>query len=126
MFNRTAPRALALSFAIVVVFALAVVAIFAIPTPSAPNNTVARIATCAEFANGDYPADTVGGVCYLPGQDDSRGYPALDTADYGTDIPRCASDDWNSDHAARCYTQRVTDGAVLVIDSTDTVIATIK
>lgn len=124
MFNRTAPRALALSFAIAVVFVLAVIAVMVIPTPSAPS--VTRIATCAEFADAPYPTDTVGGVCYLPGQDDSRGYPALDTADHGTDIPRCASDDWNSDHVARCYTQRVTDGAVLIIDQSDTVVATLK
>lgn len=55
-----------------------------------------------------------------------HGEPELDTAEYGTDIPRCASDDWNSDHVARCYTERVTDGAVLIIDQADNVIATLK
>ncbi len=55
---------------------------------------------------------------------DSRGFPALDTADYGTDIPRCASDDYNSTHLPRCYTTTV-EGAVLVIDQTDTVIASL-
>jgi hypothetical protein len=95
-------------------------AVLAIPTPTAP--TVSQVAVCGNF---DAPANaTVGGACYLPTQ--YHGAPTLDTSAYGTDIPRCASDDWNSDHVARCYTERVTDGAVLIIDQTDTVIATLK
>jgi hypothetical protein len=100
--------------------AVTVGAVLAIPTPTAP--AVSQVAVCGNF---DAPANaTVGGACYLPTQ--YHGAPTLDTSAYGTDIPRCASDDWNSDHVARCYTERVTDGAVLIIDQTDTVIATLK
>lgn len=95
-------------------------AILAIPTPSAPFGT--HVAVCG---NIDAPANaTVGGACYLPTM--YHGAPTLDTSAYGTDIPRCASDDWNSDHVARCYTERVTDGAVLIIDQADNVVATLK
>lgn len=70
---------------------------------------------------------TTAAYSYETGPDNQyHGYPELDTAEYGTDIPRCASDDWNADHVARCYTERVTDGAVLIIDASDTVIATLK
>lgn len=126
MFNRTAPRALALAFATVIVVILAVVAIFAIPVASAPAAT-AGVVPCSAYGDGMpvVPGNgTIGGVCYLPTE--YHGFPTLDTADYGTDIPRCASDDFNADHVARCYTERVTDGAVLVLDQADTVIATLK
>ncbi len=56
---------------------------------------------------------------------DSRGFPALDTADYGTDIPRCASDDSNTAHVARCYTERTTDNAVIIVGQDDSTLATL-
>lgn len=121
MFTRTAPRALALAFAIVAVTVLAIVAVFTIPVASAPTESL-RVASCSEFATGNV-LNVAGGVCYLPTEDD-RGFPNIDTADYGTDIPRCESDDFNSTHLPRCYTES-TD-AVIVIDSTDTVIATLS
>lgn len=51
------------------------------------------------------------------------GYPTLDTADWGTDIPRCASDDWNSTHLPRCYVESST--SVIVIDQDDNTLATL-
>lgn len=38
-------------------------------------------------------------------------------------IPRCLSDDYNDGTQDQCYTVRVTDGAVLVIDRSDRVIS---
>ena len=38
-------------------------------------------------------------------------------------IPRCASDDYNDGSVPLCYIVRVTDGAVLVIDDSDTVVS---
>lgn len=124
MFNRTAPRALALAFALVIVFALAVVAVFAIPTPSAPQAT-STVVPCSSYDDGMpvMPGNGVtGGVCYLPTQ--YNGYPTLDTADYGTDIPRCASDDFNADSVPRCYTER--PGAVIIMDQSSAILATLK
>lgn len=78
---------------------------------------------CSDFDGGASPADALPGVCALPTVGDTL--PALDTADYGTDIPRCASDDFNADHVARCYTERVTDNAVIILDQDDHVLATV-
>jgi len=41
----------------------------------------------------------------------------------GAPIERCLSDDYNDGSQALCYTVRVTDGAVLIIDATDTVVS---
>jgi hypothetical protein len=38
-------------------------------------------------------------------------------------IPQCISDDFNDGTQSLCYTTRVTDGAIIVIDSTDTVVS---
>lgn len=116
--------------AVLIAASLAVVtvgAVLAIPTPAAPASTVAHVVPCSTYGDGMpvIPGNgVIGGACYLPTM--YHGAPTLDTSAYGTDIPRCASDDWNSDHVARCYTERVTDGAVLIIDQTDNVIATLK
>lgn len=120
MFNRTAPRALALALTIVAVFILAIVAVTAIPVASAPAGAT-HVVPCAEFADGT-PTDATGGVCYLPEQ--ANGAPTLDTADWGTDIPRCASDDWNSTGLPRCYTESPDD--VQIVDADDVTIATIS
>ena len=101
-------------------------AVLSIPTPAAPA-TVAHVVPCSTYGDGMpvIPGNgVIGGACYLPTQ--YHGAPTLDTVSYGTDIARCASDDWNSTHMSRCYTERVTDGAVLVIDQSDTVIGTLK
>lgn len=70
---------------------------------------------------GTTSPDAIDGACYLPTEYD--GHPTLDTTAYGTDIAHCASDDWNSTHISRCYTERVTDGAVIILDASDSVIA---
>ncbi len=123
MFNRTAPRALALSFGIVAIAALAIVGITAIPVASAPTG-LSTVVPCSAYGDGT-PVMTgngvTGGVCYLPTE--YNGFPTLDTADYGTDIPRCAEDDWNSTGLARCYTE--SEAAVVIIDASDTTIATL-
>jgi hypothetical protein len=129
MFNRTAPRALALAFVLIAVVVAAIVLITgSLGTATAGQDGVPAAAhtvhACVDYADGTAPADDVNGACYLPTT--YHGAPTLDTAAYGTDIPRCASDDFNADHVARCYTERVTDGAVLIIDASDTVIATLK
>lgn len=77
---------------------------------------------CDRFAHGTPSERVTPGVCYLD-TTDSRGYPWLDTADYGTDIPRCASDDWNASHLPRCYT--TAGGTVILLNSDDTTLATI-
>lgn len=80
---------------------------------------------CADFADGT-PTNAITAACYLPEQpDDVRDLPDIDTAEYGTDIPRCAEDDWNADHVPVCYTERVTDNAVIIIDADDEIIATL-
>jgi hypothetical protein len=119
MFNRTAPRALALSLGIVAIAALAIVGVTAIPVASAPTGTT-NVVPCSEFATGN-AENATGGVCYLPTE--YNGFPTLDTADYGTDIPRCAEDDWNSTGLPRCYTE--SEAAVIIIDASDTTIATL-
>lgn len=131
MFNRTAPRALALAFAIVVAFVLAIVAVTAIPVASAPSSPAARVVPCSAHGDGMPVAtgtDVIGGACFLPFTTHINGddWPNLDTVDYGTDIPRCASDDWNSTGLPRCYTLRVTDGAVIIIGADDSTLATLK
>lgn len=118
MFNRTAPRALAIVFAILAVAVIAIVAL-AVPLPTAPTGTT-HVVPCAAYADGN-PTDATGGVCYLPTERD--GFPDLDTADYGTDIPRCAADDWNADHVARCYTE--SPNAVIIFDAASNRLATI-
>ncbi len=119
MFNRTAPRALALAFAIVAVAVIAIVAL-AVPLPSAPPATT-HVVPCAAFADGN-PTDATGGVCYLP--ESVNGFPTLDTADYGTDIPRCATDDSNTTHLARCYTE--SSDAVILVNADDSTLATLN
>lgn len=119
MFTRTAPRALALAFAIVAVTVIAIVAL-AVPLPTAPTGTT-HVVPCAAFADGN-PTDATGGVCYLPTE--HGGFPTLDTADYGTDIPRCATDDSNATHLARCYTE--SPDAVILVNADDTTLATIN
>lgn len=124
MFTRTAPRALALAFAIVVAFVLAVVAVTGIPTPAAPRG-LSTVVPCSAYDDGlpVMPGNGVtGGVCYLPEQ--FNGAPTLDTADWGTDIPRCASDDFNSTGLPRCYTE--SPAAVIIIDAEDETLATIS
>lgn len=120
MLNRTAPRALTLAFAIVIVFALAIVAVTAVPVPTAPAGAT-HVVPCAEFADGN-PTDATGGVCYLPEQ--YGGHPTLDTAAWGTDIPRCASDDGNSTGLPRCYTESPTD--VQIVGADDATLATVS
>ncbi len=89
------------------------------PTTDTPAVTVAY---CSQYAHGEPDSDTIPGVCYLP-TTDARGYHTLDTAEWGTDIPRCASDDWNETHLPRCYTEA--PGEVIVVDQDDTTLATI-
>lgn len=86
-----------------------------------PAPTVPTALDCSEYANGTPTSDGIPGVCYLPTTVD--GYPTIDTTGYGTDIPRCASDDWNSTGLPRCYTERVTDGAIVILNESDAVIA---
>lgn len=50
-----------------------------------------------------------------------HGYPTLDTNDWGTDIPRCASDDWNSTHLPRCYVE--SPSSIILIDQDDETLA---
>jgi hypothetical protein len=122
-------RILALIAALIVVVVAAIALVtgaFGSATPGQDGvpATSAAAYPCSDYADGTAPSNAVDGACYLPTM--YHGSPTLDTAEYGTDIPRCASDDWNADHVARCYTERVTDGAVLIIDASDTVIATLK
>ncbi len=119
MFTRTAPRALALAFAIVAVAVIAIVAL-AVPLPSAPTGTT-HVVPCAAFADAQDVPDATGGVCYLP--ESVNGFPTLDTADYGTDIPRCATDDSNTTHLARCYTE--SPDAVILVNADDSTLATL-
>lgn len=131
MFTRTTPRALALAFAIVLMTTAAVVlGIGALGTATPGQDGIP--ATAATVTANPVAPDcsatpataTPAGVCYE--SNEYHGYPYIDTALYGTDVPRCASDDFNAGHVARCYTERVTDGAILVIDQSDTVIATLN
>lgn len=107
MFTRNNPGALAAAFAAVVVMAAAFAAL-ALGTAATPGE------------------DGVPAHAYAYEASTFDGHPELDTDEFGTDIPHCASDDWNSTGLPRCYTQRVTDGAILIIDSTDAVIGTLK
>lgn len=124
MFNRTAPRALALTFALIAVVVIAIVAVFAIPTPAQPRG-LSTVVPCSAYADG-MPIiagnGVTGGVCYLPTE--YNGFPTIDTADYGTDIPRCAEDDWNSTGLARCYTE--SDAAIIIVNAADETVGTIS
>lgn len=120
MFNRTAPRALALAFALVIVAVLAVIGITAIPVASAPTGTT-NVVPCASLDDGS-ATNATGGVCYLPHE--WNGFPDLDTSAYGTDIQRCASDDYNSTRLPRCYTE--SPDAVIIFDADDNRVATIN
>lgn len=120
MFNRTAPRALAIVFAIIVVTLLALVALSR-PVPTGPAGAT-HIVPCAAFADSQNVTGATGGVCYL--SDQVSGAPTLDTADYGTDIPRCASDDFNSTALPMCYTESTE--AVILINADDATVATIN
>lgn len=92
----------------------------AVTADAAP--TLPHALDCADYATGDAPSGPgiIPGACYLPTT--TNGYQNLDTAEYGTDIPRCASDDSNTDHVGRCYTERVTDGAIVLLTADDHVI----
>jgi hypothetical protein len=92
-----------------------------IPEPSAPV-TVSAALPCAAFTDGAPAGTYIGGACYTSTTTD--GAPTLDTADYGTDIPRCASDDWNSTHLPVCYTEA--PGVIIVIDQDDNTVAELR
>lgn len=104
--------ATALLFAVIAI----VLAVFAIPVA----NTAAPTTHVVPCGSTDV-ANATGGACYLPEQ--VNGAPTLDTVKWGTDIPRCASDDWNSTGLARCYTE--SPSLVYIIDADDNTLATL-
>lgn len=86
------------------------------------DTTAVYVHDCADYTDGATVTGDIPGACLLPTE--HNGFPNLDTTNYGTDIPRCAEDDWNADGVPRCYTERV-DGAVILLGSDDNVIATL-
>jgi hypothetical protein len=73
---------------------------------------------CSAYEDGAHPViptHTFTGGCAL--EDGTLSTPGALPS-----IPRCTHDDWNDGTQARCWTETV-EGAVLVIDATDTVVS---
>jgi hypothetical protein len=113
----------ALGLAIVGITAGALSGAYHLPPSADVTSEPAHALPCAAFTDGAPAGAYIGGACYLP-TTDAAGFPNLDTAHHGTDIPRCASDDGNTSGLPRCYVE--SPGTIIIVDADDSTIATLK